>query len=254
LTPRGLHTGRTTARWLGCRLLWRTLSQGGEMRAETQADSQTGADNSTAQAGPEERMEPELRSEEGAKGLAGSSGFRNQTRGTVMRVRTARRRWRWREGKVRPIPGNSPPAQPVSRGVCSLRRVCDDPFSATPLPQMQRTILGAQYAFWKAWRNLSVRCGQTTTKPWGGTVPPPAGRPRTQVEERVGRTTLCSSSAMSSDRLFLDRGARQHCPSPLHRHGQTTTPPHPARLKPDISTLQRIGHFYFALTSKIIYC
>jgi hypothetical protein len=39
---------------------------------------------------------------------------------------------RWREGKVRPIPGNSPPAQPVSRGVCSLRRVCDDPFSATP--------------------------------------------------------------------------------------------------------------------------
>ena len=28
---------------------------------------------------------------------------------------------------------------------------------------------------------------------------------------------LGSSSAMSSGRLFLDRGARQHCPSPLHR-------------------------------------
>ena len=53
---------------------------------------------------------------------------------------------------------------------------------------------------------------------------------------------------MSSDRLFLDRVARQHCPSPLHRHAQTTTPPRPARRKPDISTLQRIGHFYFALT------
>ena len=155
---------------------------------------------------------------------------------------------RWHEGKVRPLPGNSPPAQPVSRGVCPLRRVCDDAFSTTRLPQMQRTILGAQYAFSKAWRNLSVRCGQTTTKPWGGTVPPPVGRPRTQVEERVGRTTLCSSSAMSSGRLFLDRGARQHCPSPLHRHAQTNTPPHPARPKPDISTLQRIGHFYFALT------
>ena len=155
---------------------------------------------------------------------------------------------KWREGKVRPIPGNSPPARPVSRGVCSLRRVCDDPFSATPLPQLPRTILGAQYAFWKAWRNLSVRCGPTTTKPWGETAPPPVRRPRAQVEERVGRTTLCSSSAMSSDRLFLDRVARQHCPSPLHRHGQTTTHPHPARLKPDISTLQRIGHFYFALT------
>ena len=60
----------------------------------------------------------------------------------------------------------------------------------------------------------------TKTKPWGGTVPPPAGRPRAQVKERVGRTTLLSSSAMSSGRLFLDRVARQHCPSPLHRQGQ----------------------------------
>jgi len=195
-------------------------------------------------------MEPGLRSEEGAEGLAGSARLWRQTRGAVMRVRTAPRRWR--EGTVRPIPGNSPPAQPVSRGVCSLRRACDDPFSATPLPQLQRTILGAQYAFWKAWRNLSVRCGQTTTKPWGGTVPPPAGRPRTQVEERAGRTTLRSSSAMSSDRLFLDRGARQHCPSPLHRHAQTTTHPLPASSKQDISTLQRIGHFYFALTQVFV--
>jgi hypothetical protein len=43
------------------------------------------------------------------------------------------------------------------------------------------------------------------TKPWGGAAPPPAGRPRAQVKERVGRTTLFSSSAMSSGRLFLDR-------------------------------------------------
>jgi hypothetical protein len=28
------------------------------------------------------------------------------------------------------------------------------------------------------------------TKPWGGTVPPPAGRPRAQVKERVGRNIL----------------------------------------------------------------
>jgi hypothetical protein len=84
----------------------------------------------------------------------------------------------------------------------------------------------------------------TKTKPWGGTVPPPAGRPRAQVKERVGRTTLFSSSAMSSDRLFLDRVARQHCPSPLHRHAQTTTPPRTTRQKPDISTLLEIGHFY----------
>ena len=74
---------------------------------------------------------------------------------------------RWREGKVRPIPGNPPPARPVSRGVCSLRRVCDDPFSATALLQLQRTILRAQYAFLEAWRNLSVRCVITSFYPWG---------------------------------------------------------------------------------------
>ena len=36
-----------------------------------------------------------------------------------------------------------------------------------------------------------VRCGfKSKTKPWGGTEPPPVGRPRVQVKERVGRTTL----------------------------------------------------------------
>ena len=61
---------------------------------------------------------------------------------------------------------------------------------------------------------------QIQTKPWGGTVPPPVGRPRAQVKERVGRTTSFSSSAMSSGRLFLDRVGRHQSPSPLHRHGQ----------------------------------
>ena len=89
----------------------------------------------------------------------------------------------------------------------------------------------------------------TATNPGAGPLPPPAGRPRAQVKERVGRTTPFSSSAMSSGRLFLDRVARQHCPSPLHRHAQTTMHPLTARPKPDISTLQRIGHFYFALTA-----
>jgi hypothetical protein len=156
----------------------------------------------------------------------------------------------WREGKVRPIPGNSPPAQQVNRGVCSLRRVCDDPFSATPLPQVQRTILGAQYAFWKAWRNLSGPMGfqnQNQTLGWDQTASrwsAPSPGKRTRREDHVPS----HRPQMSSDRLFLDRVARQHCPSPLHRHAQTITHPHPARRKQDISTLQRIGHFYFALT------
>ena len=58
------------------------------------------------------------------------------------------------------------------------------------------------------------------TKPWGEAVPPPAGRPRAQVKERAGRITPSSSSAMSSDRLFLDRVGRHQSPSPLHRHTQ----------------------------------
>lgn len=45
---------------------------------------------------------------------------------------------------------------------------------------------------------------QTKTKPWGGAVPPPDGRPRGQVKERAGRSTHFSSSAMSSGRLFLN--------------------------------------------------
>ena len=57
-----------------------------------------------------------------------------------------------------------------------------------------------------------------------------------------------SSSAMSSDRLFLDRVARQHCPSPLHRRAQTIMGFSSATRKPDISTLPGVGHFYFALT------
>jgi hypothetical protein len=72
--------------------------------------------------------------------------------------------------------------------------------------------------------------------------------PRAPVKGRDGRTAPHPSSTMSSGRLFLDRVARQHCPSPLHRRDQTNTHFRNARSKPDISTLRRIGHFYFALT------
>jgi hypothetical protein len=42
---------------------------------------------------------------------------------------------------------------------------------------------------------------------------------------RDGRNTPRSSSTMSSGRLFLDRVARQHCPSPLHRQAHSKTVP-----------------------------
>ncbi len=35
---------------------------------------------------------------------------------------------KWREGKIRPVPGNSPHDRPVSRGISfSFWRICDDP-------------------------------------------------------------------------------------------------------------------------------
>ena len=51
-------------------------------------------------------------------------------------------------------------------------------------------------------------------------MPPPVGRPRCQAIARDGRSTPCPSSAMSSGRLFLDRGGRHQSPSPLRRHLQ----------------------------------
>ena len=107
----------------------------------------------------------------------------------------------WREGKVRPIPGNSPHDRLVSRGILSPRRICDDPFPATPFPLLQSTILGrAQYAFFRhggIFRSDVV--SQTKTiQTWGG-VPPPVGRPPAPVKGRDGRNYApCSSSAMSS--------------------------------------------------------
>jgi hypothetical protein len=154
----------------------------------------------------------------------------------------------WREDKVRPIPGNAPHDRPVSRGLVSSKSTCDDSLRTTRFPLLYRKRRGPRRAFFEVWRNLSVRCG-SQTKPEPGPTASRRSAP-TQVEERVGRTTLFSSSAMSSDRLFLDRVARQHCPSPLHRHWQFNMHFSPAWYKGDISTLPAWGHFYFALTAK----
>ena len=108
---------------------------------------------------------------------------------------------------------------------------------------------GPSAGVFKAWRNLSVRCGfNFKTKPRVGNRLPPAGRLRAQAKERAGRITPFSSSTMSSGRLFLDRVARQHCPSSLHRHEQINTHSQHAPAKDDISTLPGTRHFYFALT------
>jgi hypothetical protein len=159
---------------------------------------------------------------------------------------------KWREGKVRPIPGNAPHDRLVSRGIdSSLKERLRRSLPRHCIPLLQRTILGAQYAFWKAWRNLSGPMGfpnQNQTLGWEPTAsrwsaPGPGKRTRREDHAPSHRPQ------MSSGRLFLDRVARQHCPSLLHRRSQNNMHSAVARAKGDISTLQRRGHFYFALTT-----
>ena len=102
----------------------------------------------------------------------------------------------WRDGKVRPVPGNAPHDRPVSRGFVSSKSICDDSLRTTRFPQLPRTRRGPRRAFFKAWQNLSVRCG-AKTKPEPGPTASRRSAPA-QIEERVGRTTFFSSSTMSS--------------------------------------------------------
>ena len=75
--------------------------------------------------------------------------------------------------------------------------------------------------------------------------------PEAQSKDATGGTTRpAHRPQMSSDRLFLDRVARQHCPSPLHRHTQINMHSPEAQAKGDISILPGGGHFYFALTCR----
>ena len=133
---------------------------------------------------------------------------------------TPTRPGRWHGGKRRPIPGNSPDDRIQHGPDCNRpRRVCAHSFSATPTPRLPkiRRDLGMRFLRHDGIYRSDVA---QTPNPGYGIQPPPAGRPRPQVKERVGRTTLFSSSAMSSGRLFLDRVGRHQCPSPLHRHVQ----------------------------------
>jgi hypothetical protein len=156
---------------------------------------------------------------------------------------------RWREVQGRPVQGNSPNDRILRGPDCNRpKRVCADSFPATPWPRFPRTQKIPGMRFLRQAESFGPMGSQNQNQDLGVECRLPLVGPRTPVKERDGRSALCSSSAMSSDRLFLDRVARQHCPSPLHRHAQTTTHPLSALAKQDISTLQRIGHFYFALT------
>jgi hypothetical protein len=142
---------------------------------------------------------------------------------------------RWREGKVRPIPGNSPHDRPVSRGISSsLKESLRRSLPHHRIPQHAGIILAAQYAFSKAWRNLSgpmwskdqnknpsqnqALSRDHTASRWSA----PSPGKRTRREDHA----LSHRPQMSSGRLFLDRVGRHQSPSPLRRHAQTTTRSH----------------------------
>jgi hypothetical protein len=159
-----------------------------------------------------------------------------------------------REGKVRPVPGNSPHDRPVSRGIFfSFWRICDDPFSTTPFPQRHRTIRRRSVCVFQAWRNLSgpmwfQNQNQTLGRDRAASrrsAPSPGKRTRREDHAPSHRPQ------MSSGRLFLDRVAREQSPSPLHRHPQIIMHSRQAHAKGDISTLPGRRHFYFALTSRL---
>jgi hypothetical protein len=162
---------------------------------------------------------------------------------------------KWREGKVRPIPGNAPHDRPVSRVISgSLWSICDDPLDATGFPQPP-SLPGPSVGVFQAWRNLSGPMWSQSqnqnlkTKPWGEADPAsrrsaPSPGKRTCREDHA----LSHRPQMSSGRLFLDRVARQQSPSPLHRHEQRNMHFSEPQAKDDISTLPGGRHFYFALT------
>ncbi len=159
-------------------------------------------------------------------------------------------------GQRRPLPGSSPdyrndyPDFPSSQE--SLRRSPIRPLHHPGcLPPGARALPVESRAHILAFsRHRGIFRSDVVSNPLKARagVPPPVGRPRGPAQGRDGRSAPCSSSTMSSGRLFLDRVARQHGPSPLHRHTQINMHSPQTQAKGDISTLLRGGHFYFALT------
>ena len=166
------------------------------------------------------------------------------TRMAAIQQEVARRQSSPFTGKLSARPAGKPGDFLIAKE--SLRRSL--PRHLLPAPVR---ILRPQYAFFKAWRNLSGPMGfqnQNQTLGWDRassrrSAPGPGKRTRREDHAPSHRPQ------MSSGRLFLDRVARQHCPSPLHRHEQNNMHSPEGRGNGDISTLPAWGHFYFALTA-----
>jgi hypothetical protein len=164
---------------------------------------------------------------------------------------TARTRPRkWREVKRRPVQGNSPNDRILRGPDCNRpKRVCTDSFPATLFPQPPRIEDTPGLRFSRHAESIGPMWSQNQNHlNLGPSCRLPLVGARAPVKERDGRSASCSSSAMSSDRLFLDRVARQQSPSPLHRHPQNNMHSPEVQAKGDISTLPGGRHFCLALT------
>ena len=156
----------------------------------------------------------------------------------------------WREGESSPATGNLS-ARPAGK-----------PGSLFAKERLRRSLLRHRLVATAKYTERSVTCvfkaGRNLSGPmWFQDQNQTPGRDRTSSRRPApspGKRTrreghaLSHRPQMSSDRLFLDRVARQHCPSPLRRHAQPIMHfPH-GTLKPELSTLLGSGTFYFALT------
>jgi len=156
----------------------------------------------------------------------------------------------WREGKVRPILGNAPRNRLVSRECPMLWSICDDPFPpldsrslTDPTGRPVGVFSGMAESIWSdgGFKTKTLARDHTASR-WSA----PSQSQRTRREDHA----LSHRPQMSSGRLFLDRVARQHCPSPLHRQAQTNTRFPTALEKRTFLLCQEGGHFYFALTAR----
>ena len=159
---------------------------------------------------------------------------------------------KWREGKVRPLQGNSPHDRAGKPGDFliakeSLRRSLLRHFLPSVSNHTERSV-----CVFKAWRNLSGPMGFQNQNQTLGRAPTASRWSAPSPGKRTRREDHAPSHRpqMSSGRLFLDRVGRHQSPSPLHRHEQNNMHSREPRAKGDISTLPGTRHFYFALTPK----
>lgn len=103
--------------------------------------------------------------------------------------------------------------RPVSRGHLF---VVEQELATIPFPPLGHRLRAAFLRQCGIYRyGVAFTRGRGTASRWSGLG---------QLIEQAGRNMSCPPLAMSSDRLSLDRGARQHCPSPLHRQAHTSPP------------------------------